>query len=273
MVSLQEFLNNTTWNPILDEHEEPTKKVLHLRIRVKADSTVDNLKVTLCGHDLRVDFENKSPNEPSIRTNAVKRSFCLSRWTRTRTSDSLADSWARQDPKWTSVWRISSHHSSDKDLNDLFSLRRETSMFRQSFNKKIKSVDFIAIRKAERMPIRFGGNLDSMIFFSGRSIAEKKKRQLVERTRSKGLDEKLVLSVPMSRQNDGFSLSVSLLVARFCVSRIQLDDRFLFSRSLKDESLVRLESKRFHRKATRTIDFVLLSLFFASFRLDSGRDR
>lgn len=79
MVSLQEFLNNTTWNPILDEHEEPTKKVLHLRIRVKADSTVDNLKVTLCGHDLRVDFENKSPNEASIRTNAVKRSFCLSR--------------------------------------------------------------------------------------------------------------------------------------------------------------------------------------------------
>ncbi len=59
MFTLEQFLQNTTWNPTLDDADEQGKKILHMRLQVKPDSTPDNLTITLSGHDLRVNFENK----------------------------------------------------------------------------------------------------------------------------------------------------------------------------------------------------------------------
>jgi hypothetical protein len=58
MFTLEQFLQNTTWNPTLDDAGEPGKKILHMRLQVKPGTTPEKLKITLSGHDLRVNFEN-----------------------------------------------------------------------------------------------------------------------------------------------------------------------------------------------------------------------
>lgn len=67
MFTLEQFLKNTTWNPTLDDAGEPGKKILHMRLQVKSDSTPDNLNITLNGHDLRVNFENKGLRNDQIQ--------------------------------------------------------------------------------------------------------------------------------------------------------------------------------------------------------------
>jgi hypothetical protein len=59
MYTLEQFLQNTTWNPILEDAGEPGKKILHMRLQVKPGTTANNLNITLNGHDLRINFENK----------------------------------------------------------------------------------------------------------------------------------------------------------------------------------------------------------------------
>lgn len=59
MFTLEQFLQNTTWNPTLDDAGEQGKKLLHMRLQVKPGTTVDKLNITLNGHDLRINFENK----------------------------------------------------------------------------------------------------------------------------------------------------------------------------------------------------------------------
>jgi hypothetical protein len=59
MFTLDEFLQNTTWNPTLDEAGEPGKKILHMRLQVKPGTTTDNLTINLNGYDLRVNFANR----------------------------------------------------------------------------------------------------------------------------------------------------------------------------------------------------------------------
>ena len=59
MFTLEQFLQNTTWNPTLDDAGEAGKKILHMRLQVKPGTTPENLNITLNGHDLRVNFENK----------------------------------------------------------------------------------------------------------------------------------------------------------------------------------------------------------------------
>lgn len=57
-VTLEEFLQNKTWNPsILDGLNG--KKMLHMRLEMKPGTTADQLKITLNGHDLRVAVQNK----------------------------------------------------------------------------------------------------------------------------------------------------------------------------------------------------------------------
>jgi len=59
MFTLEQFLQNTTWNPKLDDVGESGKKILHMRLQVKPGTTPDNLNITLNGYDLRINFENK----------------------------------------------------------------------------------------------------------------------------------------------------------------------------------------------------------------------
>jgi len=58
MYTLEQFLQNTTWNPRLEDAGEAGKKILHMRLQVKSWTTKDNLNIELNGYDLRINFEN-----------------------------------------------------------------------------------------------------------------------------------------------------------------------------------------------------------------------
>ena len=59
MFTLDQFLQNTTWNPTLEDAGEAGKKILHMRLQVKPGTTAESLNITLNGYDLRINFENK----------------------------------------------------------------------------------------------------------------------------------------------------------------------------------------------------------------------
>ncbi len=59
MYNLEQFLQNTTWNPTLEDAGEAGKKLLHMRLQVKPGTTLDTLNITLNGYDLRVNFANR----------------------------------------------------------------------------------------------------------------------------------------------------------------------------------------------------------------------
>ncbi|CAF0724881.1 unnamed protein product [Rotaria sordida] len=56
--TLEEFLQNKTWNPSIIDGANG-KKILHMRLEMKPGTKSDQLKITLNGHNLRVDVENK----------------------------------------------------------------------------------------------------------------------------------------------------------------------------------------------------------------------
>ncbi|CAF0993297.1 unnamed protein product [Rotaria sp. Silwood1] len=58
MFTLEEFLQNKTWNPSIIDGANG-KKILYMRLETKPGTKADQLKVTLNGHNLRVDIENK----------------------------------------------------------------------------------------------------------------------------------------------------------------------------------------------------------------------
>ena len=61
-MSLEEFLQNKTWNPSLVDGSNG-KKILHMRLQMKPGTTSDQMKISLNGHDLRVEENNKVSSE------------------------------------------------------------------------------------------------------------------------------------------------------------------------------------------------------------------
>lgn len=57
-MSLEEFLQNKTWNPTLVDGSDG-KKILHMRLQMKPGTTSEQMKISLNGHDLRVEENTK----------------------------------------------------------------------------------------------------------------------------------------------------------------------------------------------------------------------
>ena len=62
-MSLEEFLQNKTWNPTLIDGSDEKKKILHMRLQMKPGTTLDQMKISINGHDLRIEVDNKVTNE------------------------------------------------------------------------------------------------------------------------------------------------------------------------------------------------------------------
>lgn len=58
MYTLEEFLQNKTWNPSLIDGPDG-KKILYMRLQMKPGTTLDQMKISLNGYDLRVEVDNK----------------------------------------------------------------------------------------------------------------------------------------------------------------------------------------------------------------------
>ncbi|CAF1181390.1 unnamed protein product [Rotaria sordida] len=56
--TLEEFLQNKTWNPSLVDGPDG-KKVLYMRLQMKPGTTLDQMKISLNGYDLRIEVNNK----------------------------------------------------------------------------------------------------------------------------------------------------------------------------------------------------------------------
>lgn len=59
MFSLDEFLQNKTWNPSIIDGTNG-KKILHMRLLLKPGTTPNQIKILLNGYDLRVEIEDGS---------------------------------------------------------------------------------------------------------------------------------------------------------------------------------------------------------------------
>jgi hypothetical protein len=62
MYTLEEFLQNKTWNPSLSDGPNG-KKILNMRLQTKPGTKSDQLKISLNEYDLRVEFDNKVSTE------------------------------------------------------------------------------------------------------------------------------------------------------------------------------------------------------------------
>lgn len=91
MFTLEQFLQNTTWNPTLEDAGEAGKKILHMRLQVKPGTTANNLDIKLNGHDLRINFENKGECHYHLILISKQLDVHFSR-TGIQTSDHLANS-------------------------------------------------------------------------------------------------------------------------------------------------------------------------------------
>lgn len=67
MYTLEEFLQNKTWNPSLTDGPNG-KKILHMRLQMKPGVTSDQVKISLNGYDLRVEVDNKVTNQDGRQT-------------------------------------------------------------------------------------------------------------------------------------------------------------------------------------------------------------
>ncbi|CAF5126444.1 unnamed protein product, partial [Rotaria sp. Silwood1] len=56
--TLEEFLQNKTWNPSLVDGLDG-KKILYMRLQMKPGTTLDQMKISLNGYDLRIEVNNK----------------------------------------------------------------------------------------------------------------------------------------------------------------------------------------------------------------------
>ncbi|CAF1331712.1 unnamed protein product [Rotaria sordida] len=56
--TLEEFLQNKTWNPSLVDGPGG-KKILNMRLQMKPGTTLDQMKISLNGYDLRIEVNNK----------------------------------------------------------------------------------------------------------------------------------------------------------------------------------------------------------------------
>ena len=62
-MSLEEFLQNKTWNPTLVDGSDGKKKILRMRLEMKPGTTLDQMKISINGHDLRIEVDNKVTGE------------------------------------------------------------------------------------------------------------------------------------------------------------------------------------------------------------------
>lgn len=62
MYTLEEFLQNKTWNPSLVDGSGG-KKTLYMRLQMKPGTTLDQMKISLNGYDLRVEVDNKKSTD------------------------------------------------------------------------------------------------------------------------------------------------------------------------------------------------------------------
>jgi HSP20 family molecular chaperone IbpA len=62
MYTLEEFLQNKTWNPSLVDGSDG-KKILYMRLQMKPGTTLDQMKISLNGYDFRVEVDNKTSSE------------------------------------------------------------------------------------------------------------------------------------------------------------------------------------------------------------------
>jgi HSP20 family molecular chaperone IbpA len=62
MYTLEEFLQNKTWNPSLVDGSDG-KKILYMRLQMKPGTTLNQMKISLNGYDLRVEVDNKTSSE------------------------------------------------------------------------------------------------------------------------------------------------------------------------------------------------------------------
>lgn len=62
MYTLEEFLQNKTWNPSLIDGPDG-KKILYMRLQMKPGTTLDQMKISLNGFDLRIEVNKKLLNE------------------------------------------------------------------------------------------------------------------------------------------------------------------------------------------------------------------
>ncbi|CAM4911825.1 unnamed protein product [Rotaria socialis] len=60
--TLEEFLQNKIWNPSLVDGSDG-KKILHMRLQMKSDATLNQIKISRNAYDLRVEFNNKISTE------------------------------------------------------------------------------------------------------------------------------------------------------------------------------------------------------------------
>jgi HSP20 family molecular chaperone IbpA len=73
-ITLEEFLHNKTWNPSISN--DPTgKKMLYMRLELKPGTKADQLKITLNGHDLRVQIAGKESADVGQNTSRLARSI------------------------------------------------------------------------------------------------------------------------------------------------------------------------------------------------------
>ncbi len=57
MFTLEEFLQNKTWNPSIIDGTNG-KKILYMRLPIKSGTPANQIKITLNGYDLRVEVGN-----------------------------------------------------------------------------------------------------------------------------------------------------------------------------------------------------------------------
>lgn len=62
MYTLEEFLQNKTWNPSLIDGPDG-KKILYMCLQMKPGTTLDQMKISLNGFDLRIEVNKKLLNE------------------------------------------------------------------------------------------------------------------------------------------------------------------------------------------------------------------
>ena len=58
MYTLEEFLQNKMWNPSIGDSSNG-KKVLYMYLRMKPDITLDKIKISLNGHELCMEIDNR----------------------------------------------------------------------------------------------------------------------------------------------------------------------------------------------------------------------
>lgn len=58
MYTLEEFLQNKTWNPSLVDGPDG-KKILYMRLQMKPGTKLEQMKISLNGYNFRVEVDNK----------------------------------------------------------------------------------------------------------------------------------------------------------------------------------------------------------------------